>query len=118
DTDSWIHSPDPITPDPNAGVAINMQLVDGNPAICAGAQYVRAVDQPGSAWGDWWWINFDGSGPGGSMCIVAGKPAVVLPGLTEIQYALAFDSDGARWGDPQTVDQNGWIYLDPYIAVI
>ena len=92
---------------------IDMEIVNGNPALCwtssdaESVHYLRSSDAQGSSWGSP--LTIEGSLAGSyeaSLAIVDGKPAACYTAeeVGELRYCRANDANGAAWGSPLLVD--------------
>ena len=104
----------------NADWHLSATIINGKPAICyqdiqdKDLVYVQAADSQGSNWQPPVIVDeTDNAGYELAMASVDGSPAVVYYHYDEAaeddsaKYVRAVDPDGANWGTPITIDEDG-----------
>jgi len=115
----------------SAGIAIDLEVVDGNPAVAFAEHnwwydgsdwhwyyclvYERASDADGTTWGNGRENvaggQDDSRGTHCDLCVVDGNPAATYFAPTDqtLYYCRATDSEGGAWATEQLLDDGGWV---------
>ena len=118
---------DPYWEQESSGIEVDLEIVDGNPAICFarrewissawryGLYYARSVDTAGADWSDGTVDvdspSDDARGTHCDMAVCGGYPMIsyFAPWDQTLYFTAATAADGSAWGTPVLLDDNGGV---------